>query len=239
MEFDLLIGQPIERLIHEEKKGKLNIRLGKNFELSVPITHSLNAKIEPNPKLDLVEEVKVASLDDLIEPNLEDDAQFFIDKEEDEGPIEHEPLDELLELPKPSIELKPLPSGLRYAFLNNDQNSPMIISDKLSQEESLCLLTFLEKHHSAFGYSLQDLKGISPALCTHRIPIDLDSKSSRELQRRLNNAMREGVKKEFLKLLHAGIIYPVPHNEWVSLVQVVLKKGGMIVVKNEKNELIP
>jgi hypothetical protein len=74
MEFDLLIGQPIERLIHEEKKRKLNIRLGKNFELSVPITHSLNAKIEPNPKLDPVEEVKVASLDDLIEPNLEDDA---------------------------------------------------------------------------------------------------------------------------------------------------------------------
>jgi hypothetical protein len=40
----------------------LNIRLGKNFELSVPITHSLNAKIVPIPELDLVEEVKVASL---------------------------------------------------------------------------------------------------------------------------------------------------------------------------------
>jgi hypothetical protein len=40
MEFDLLIGQPIERLIHEGKIGKLNIRLGKNFELSIPITHS-------------------------------------------------------------------------------------------------------------------------------------------------------------------------------------------------------
>jgi hypothetical protein len=82
---------------------------------SVPITHSLNAKIEPIPELDPVKEVKVASLDDLIEPNLEDDAQFFIE-EEDEGPVEPEPLDELLEPPKPSIELKPLPSGLRYAF---------------------------------------------------------------------------------------------------------------------------
>jgi hypothetical protein len=50
MEFDLLIGQPIERLIHKGKKGKLNIRLGKNFELSVSINHSLNAKIEPIPK---------------------------------------------------------------------------------------------------------------------------------------------------------------------------------------------
>jgi hypothetical protein len=74
MEFDILIGQPIERLIHEGKKRKLNIRLQNNFELSVPITHSLNAKIEPIPELDPVEEVKVASLDDLIEPNLEDDA---------------------------------------------------------------------------------------------------------------------------------------------------------------------
>jgi hypothetical protein len=145
----------------------------------MPITHSLNAKIEPIPELDLVEEVKVASLDDLIEPNLEDDAQFFIDEEEDEGRIEPEPLDEFLEPPKPSIELKLLPSSLRYVFLNNDQDSPMIISDKLSQEESLHLLTILEKHHSAFGYSLQDLKGISPALCTHRIPTDPDSIPSR------------------------------------------------------------
>jgi hypothetical protein len=46
MEFNLLIEQPIERLIHKGKKGKWNIRLGKNFELSMPITHSLNAKIE-------------------------------------------------------------------------------------------------------------------------------------------------------------------------------------------------
>jgi hypothetical protein len=130
----------------------------------------------------------------------------------------------LLEPPKPSIELKPLPYDLRYAFLNNDQDSLVIISDKLSQEESPRLLTVLEKHHSAFSYSLQDLKGISPALCTHRIPINPDAIPSREPQRRLNNAMGEVVKKEVLKLLHAGIIYPVPHSEWVSLVQVMPKK---------------
>ena len=130
-------------------------------------------------------------------------------------------------------------SGLRYAFLNNDQNYPMIISDKLSQEESLHLLTILEKHRSAFGHSLQDLKGISPALCTHRIPIDPNSIHSRDPQCRLNNVMSEVVKKEVLKLLHAGIIYPVPHSEWVSHVQVVPKKGGLTVVINEKNELIP
>ena len=46
--------------------------------------------------------------------------------------------------------------------------------------------------------------------------------------------MREVVKKEVLKLLHARIIYLVPHSEWVSPVQVVPKKRGMTVVKNEK-----
>jgi hypothetical protein len=51
--------------------------------------------------------------------------------------------------------------------------------------------------------------------------------------------MREVVKKDVLKLLRAEIIYPIPHSEWVSPVQVVPKKGGMPVVKNEKNKLIP
>ena len=51
--------------------------------------------------------------------------------------------------------------------------------------------------------------------------------------------MREVVKKGVLKLLHAGIIYLVPHSEWVSPIQVMPKEGGMTVVRNEKNELIP
>jgi hypothetical protein len=94
-----------------------------------------------------------------------------------------------------------LPAGLRYAFLNNDQESHVIISDKLSQEETLRLITVLEKHRLTFGYSLQDLKGISPAICTHRIPINPNILSSRESQRRLNNVMREVVKKKGLQTL--------------------------------------
>jgi hypothetical protein len=159
-----------------------------------------------------MEEVNVASLEALIEPNLEEDAQFFIEEKEDHFVLP-KPLDPFEEIPKPPIELKPLPSGLRYAFLNNDPKTPVIISDKLSQEETFRLITVLEKHRSAFGYSLQDLKGINLALYTHRVPIDLDSIPSREPQRRLNNAMREVVKKEVLNLLHAEIIYPVLHSK--------------------------
>jgi hypothetical protein len=51
--------------------------------------------------------------------------------------------------------------------------------------------------------------------------------------------MREVVKKEVLNLLHAEIIYHVLYSKWVSPVQVVPKKGGMTVVKNDKNQLIP
>jgi hypothetical protein len=51
--------------------------------------------------------------------------------------------------------------------------------------------------------------------------------------------MREVVKKEVLKLLKDGVIYPVSDSEWVNLVQVVAKKGGMIVIHIEKIELIP
>jgi hypothetical protein len=47
-----------------------------------------------------------------------------------------------------------------------------------------------------------------------------------------------GSHEEVLKLLHAGIIYPVPHSEWVSPIQEVPKKGGMMVIENNKNELI-
>jgi len=115
----------------------------------------------------------------------------------------------------------------------------MIVSDKLSDDETQKVVTVLERHRSVIGYSLQDLKGISPTLYTHRIPIDPNCTSSREPQRRLNNAMREVVKKEVLKLLHARIIYPMPNSEWVSPFQVVPKKGGMTVVRNENSELIP
>jgi hypothetical protein len=142
-----------------------------------------------------------------------DDEHFILEEEELADPVELDPM----EVPsQPSVELKPLPSGLRYVFLNNNRETPIIISDKLSQEETHKLVIVLERYKRAIGYSLQDLIGISLALYTHRIPINPDSTPSREPQRRLNNAMREVVKKDVLKLLHAGIIYHVPHSEWVS-----------------------
>ena len=47
------------------------------------------------------------------------------------------------------------------------------------------------------------------------------------------------VKKEVVKLLDAGIIYPISDSSWVSPIQCVPKKGGMTIVKNEVRESIP
>ena len=66
-----------------------------------------------------------------------------------------------------------------------------------------------------------------------------DYKLVRQPQRRLNPTMKEDVRKEVLKLLEAELIYPISDSAWVSPVQVVPKKGGMTVVRNEKNDLIP
>jgi hypothetical protein len=119
-----------------------------------------------------MEEVNEASIEHFIESNQEDVTEFFIEEQE-ENPIESEPLDETEEPSRPPIKLKPLPPGLRYAFFHNDSESPVIINDQLTQEETHRLITILEQYCSAVGYSLQDLKGISLALCTHRIPTDL------------------------------------------------------------------
>ena len=65
-----------------------------------------------------------------------------------------------------------------------------------------------------------------------------DYKPVVEHQRRLNPSMKEVVRKEILKWMDAGIIYPISDSPWVSPVHCVPKKGGMTVVKNENNELI-
>ncbi|GJQ98544.1 hypothetical protein Tco_0009683 [Tanacetum coccineum] len=58
-------------------------------------------------------------------------------------------------------------------------------------------------------------------------------------QRRVNLKIHDVIKKEVEKLLDAGLIYPISDSPWVSPVHCVPKKGGMTVVKNDENDLIP
>ena len=124
------------------------------------------------------------------------------------------------------FELKPLLDNLKYAYLDEKKIYPVIISANLSEDEEERLLKTLKKHRATIGYTLDDLKGISPTLCQHKINLEGDAKPVRDPQRRLNAKMKEVVRKEILKLLEAGIIYPVADSQWVSPVHCVPKKGG-------------
>ena len=183
-----------------------------------------------------------------IDESFKEDRLDMIDSEADNvsGIWHPEPLPELAEKPaKPSIEsppeleLKPLPASLKYVFLGKEQTLPVIISANLTDSQKHQLLQVLHEHKEAIGWSVADLKGIDPSFCMHQIIMDEGAKPSRESQRRLNPHMKEVVKKEVVKLLDAGIIYPISDSQWVSPTQVVPKKSGLTVEKNEKGESIP
>jgi hypothetical protein len=93
------------------------------------------------------------------------------------------------ELQVPEVDLKPLPKGLKYEFLGPDKTYPVIVHDELSPEKNEKLLILLKKHRKVIGYSINDLKGISRAFCTHRIPMEDQCKPVVDHQRRLTHAM--------------------------------------------------
>jgi hypothetical protein len=139
----------------------------------------------------------------------------------------------------PVFDLKPLPDDLKYAYIDDKNIYPIIISAKLSGKEEERLLEILRKHRGAMGYTLNDLKGISPTICQHAINMEPDAKLVVEHQRRLIPKMKEVVRNKVLKLLDTGIIYTIADSRWVSHVHCVPKKGGITIVPNENNELIP
>ncbi|RVW42606.1 Retrovirus-related Pol polyprotein from transposon 297 [Vitis vinifera] len=104
--------------------------------------------------------------------------------------------------------------------------------------KEISLLEVLKRCKKAIGWQISDLKGISPLVCTHHIYMEEEAKPIRQPQRRLNPHLQEVVRTEVLKLLQAGIIYPISDSPWVSPTQVVPKKSGITVVQNEKGEVL-
>ncbi|GKA28415.1 reverse transcriptase domain-containing protein [Tanacetum coccineum] len=146
----------------------------------------------------------------------------------------YEPKDKI-----PEVELKELPPHLEYAFLEENNKLPVIISKDLSQEEKTLLINVLKNRKQAIAWKLSDIKGIDPEFCSHKILLEDDYQPSVQHQRRVNPKIHDVIKKEVEKLLDAGLIYPISDSPWVSPVHCVPKKGGMTVVTNEENELVP
>ncbi|RVW62834.1 hypothetical protein CK203_056278 [Vitis vinifera] len=138
----------------------------------------------------------------------------------------------------PKLNLKPLPMELKYTYLEENNQCLVVISSSLTSHQEKCLLEVLKRCKKAIGWQISDLKGISPLVCTHHIYMEKEAKPIRQPQRRLNPHLQEVMRTEVLKLLQAGIIYPISDSPWVSPTQVIPKKSGITVVQNEKGEEI-
>ncbi|CAM8987430.1 unnamed protein product [Rhodiola kirilowii] len=85
----------------------------------------------------------------------------------------------------PKIELKPLPGHLKYAFLGENNTLSVIIKSGLEAGQEHRLVKVLRQHKISIGWTLADLRGVSPAVCMHRLLLEDGAKPSREPQRRL------------------------------------------------------
>nr|GFA45485.1 reverse transcriptase domain-containing protein [Tanacetum cinerariifolium] len=139
----------------------------------------------------------------------------------------------------PELELKELLSYLEYAFLEESNKLPVIIAKDLKDVEKKALIKVLKSHKRAIAWKISDIKGIDPRFCTHKILTEEDYKPAVQSQRWVNLKIHDVIKKEVIKLLDAEMIYRISDSPWVSPIHCVPKKGGMTVVANENNELIP
>ena len=122
------------------------------------------------------------------------------------------------------LVLKELPEHLKYAFLQPGKGNLVIIYAGLIKLEEQRLLETLRKYKEAIAWSIEDLKGISPLVCTHKILLEENASTSIEHKRRMNPVMKEVVRKEVLKWLNAGFIYAISDSPWVSPVHVVQRR---------------
>ncbi|GJV78584.1 reverse transcriptase domain-containing protein [Tanacetum coccineum] len=143
----------------------------------------------------------------------------------------YEPKDEI-----PKVELKELPPHLEYAFLEENNKLPVIISKNLSQDEKISLINVLKNRKQAIAWKLSDIRSIDPEFCSHKILLEDDYEPSVQHQRRVNPKIHDVIKKEVEKLLNAGLIYPISDSPWVSPVHCVLKKGASSSDNRQRNQ---
>nr|GEW14810.1 uncharacterized mitochondrial protein AtMg00810-like [Tanacetum cinerariifolium] len=131
------------------------------------------------------------------------------------------------------VELKDLPPHLECAFLEGNDKLPVIIAKDLSVEEKTALITILKPYKRAIAWKLSDIKGIDLEFCTHKILMADDFEPVVQHHRRVNPKILNVIKKEVLKLLDAGLMYPISDSPWKS--HFMVKEGIVLGHKISKD----
>ncbi|KAI3782083.1 hypothetical protein L2E82_12115 [Cichorium intybus] len=248
MEFD---DEVINFNIYEAMKYPTDVHSLNFVDIIKPLAEELFELISSDPlSLVLNNDLDEEKIEELVEKfELNEDLKTMVKAVEERKDLKNKQV--MMQLPNstekllpsvvkgPKLELKTLPEHLKYVYLGNEETLPVIVSNKLTEKEEEELINLLKRYKKAIGWTIADIKGLSPSLCMHKILMEDDYKPSRQPQRRLNPPMMEVVKKEIMKLLNARMIYPISDSKWVSPVQVVPKKAGVTVVENEDGDLVP
>jgi hypothetical protein len=166
----ILVGVPLHTLLRGINNGECLKMVVGHQEFSTSFAHVVNHAAEDELEEDLLQQVMVTTLEEELSPPCLDDVADYFSLAEEE--VEFHDLEQEVKPETSHVELKQLPPGLQYVFLNGDRATPVIISDKLSNDETRRLVITLEKYRSVISYSLKDLKGISSSLFTLRIPME-------------------------------------------------------------------
>ncbi|GKA48858.1 reverse transcriptase domain-containing protein [Tanacetum coccineum] len=124
-------------------------------------------------------------------------------------------LEELLSVINSDPNLPPSPVCEINVPEKGDDKLPVIISKNLKDEDKTALIKVLKSHKHAIAWKISDIKGIDPQFCTHNILMEENAKPVVQHQRRVNPKIHEVIKQEVMKLLDAGLIYPIFDSPWM------------------------
>ncbi|RVW17499.1 Pro-Pol polyprotein [Vitis vinifera] len=169
----IILGRPFlatSNAIINCRNGVMQLTFG-NMTLELNIFHLCKRHLHPEEEEGLEEVCLINTLvEEHCDKNLQESLNESLEMFEEGLP---EPSDEdsqgaTVEDP-PKLVLKPLPVDLKYAYLEENEKCPVVVSSTLTSDQEDSLLGVLRKCKKAIGWQISDLKGISPLVCTHHI----------------------------------------------------------------------
>ncbi|VVA39001.1 PREDICTED: LOW QUALITY PROTEIN, partial [Prunus dulcis] len=192
-----VLGETVEFKVFDAL-SQPSITLDTCFSIDV-VDHEVSSKIVQKKSNDALEAALTQEEEDLFESEFQE-VMAALEVFQPYPPSFRPPLEPLASsstklepsiITPPKLELKPLPNHLKYAYLGANETLPVIIAASLTSHEEDSLIEVLKEHKTALGWTIADIKGISPSMCMHQILMEEDSKPSRDAQRRLNPNMKE------------------------------------------------
>ncbi|XP_075483720.1 uncharacterized protein LOC142523873 [Primulina tabacum] len=221
MEMPLILGRPFlatGKPLIDVQEGKLRLRVGEDdITFDDAIKDLLTATLATELREDELDEEK-AEIVAYLNANHTWKRSIRMRLEDLGDRRDLTPQKSSIEEP-PTLELKPLPPHLKYVYLD-------VMEDKL--------LKVFEAHKSEFAWKVADIRGINPSVCMHKILMEDEYSPLVQPQRRLNPKMQEVVKAETIKLLDAGIIYPISDSAWNLKVVLMRCEETNLVLNWEK-----